>query len=387
MYVQPRPAVRQTPRRNWIPWLFAGSALIAGVLMLVAVIGFIGIYYMTQDRIQYGVMVAGHDLSQKTAEQAEEYLSQQLASSNFLITAIDHGTDRSWPITAHDLGISMNVNVTVTRALAAGQSVDVAPHYAIDLHQATQALIDLSTLTNIEARPGRPPIIGRDLDIEYMIERLRVDVTGEVSDSTLDLTMVEVQPPEISALEAYTGARTSHVVEPGQELALIAKEYGVTTQDIVALNALDNADLIFAGQELVIPAAGVYVPNPEVAPPAPLAQGKSILVSTSEQRIYAYEDGHLIHTHITSTGRSETPTVKGDFNIYVKFEADDMSGPDYFLPQVPWTMYFHRGYAIHGTYWHNSFGRPMSHGCVNLPTEEAEWFFNWAEVGTLVRVI
>jgi lipoprotein-anchoring transpeptidase ErfK/SrfK len=79
--------------------------------------------------------------------------------------------------------------------------------------------------------------------------------------------------------------------------------------------------------------------------------------------------------------------VLGDYNIYVKYVADDMQGADYFLPQVPYTMYFYQGYGIHGTYWHNSFGRPMSHGCVNLPTPEAEWFFNWAEVGTLVRVI
>src|SRR5690606_9241926 len=122
-------------------------------------------------------------------------------------------------------------------------------------------------------------------------------------------------------------------------------------------------------------------------PPAPLAQGRSILVSTADQRIYAYEDGALVRTHLTYTGRSATPTVLGDYRNYVKYEADDMRGPDYFLPQVPYTMYFYQGYASHGTYWHNSFGRPMSHGCVNLPVEEAQWFFNFADVGTLVRVV
>ena len=77
----------------------------------------------------------------------------------------------------------------------------------------------------------------------------------------------------------------------------------------------------------------------------------------------------------------------GDYSVYVKYLADDMSGPDYFLPQVPYTMYFYSGYAIHGTYWHNAFGRVMSHGCVNLPVEEAEWFYNFASVGTPVRVV
>jgi len=94
-----------------------------------------------------------------------------------------------------------------------------------------------------------------------------------------------------------------------------------------------------------------------------------------------------VRTHLVSTGTAETPTVLGDYRIYARLVADDMRGPDYFLPQVPYTMYFHQGYAIHGTYWHNSFGRPMSHGCVNLPVAEAEWFFNFADRGTLVRVI
>jgi lipoprotein-anchoring transpeptidase ErfK/SrfK len=71
----------------------------------------------------------------------------------------------------------------------------------------------------------------------------------------------------------------------------------------------------------------------------------------------------------------------------VKYRATDMRGPDYYLPQVPWTMYFYQGYGIHGTYWHNNFGRRMSHGCVNLPIDQAEWFFNFASVGTPVRVV
>jgi lipoprotein-anchoring transpeptidase ErfK/SrfK len=61
-----------------------------------------------------------------------------------------------------------------------------------------------------------------------------------------------------------------------------------------------------------------------------------------------------------------------------------MSGPGYNLPNVPYTMYFYRGYAIHGTYWHNNFGSPMSHGCVNLATPDAQWLYNWAPMHTRV---
>jgi lipoprotein-anchoring transpeptidase ErfK/SrfK len=163
--------------------------------------------------------------------------------------------------------------------------------------------------------------------------------------------------------------------------------YGVAMDDIVALNGITNPDLLYVGQELTIPAAGLYTPGAAEAPAPPTTAGKSIVVSTQKQRIYAYENGQLVHSYLVSTGLPDTPTVLGDFKVYVKHTATNMRGPDYYLPNVPYTMYFYQGYGIHGTYWHNSFGRPMSHGCVNLPTPEAEWFFNWADVGTPVRVI
>ena len=58
----------------------------------------------------------------------------------------------------------------------------------------------------------------------------------------------------------------------------------------------------------------------------------------------------------------------------------------YDLPNVPHVMYFYRDYAIHGAYWHNNFGRPMSHGCVNLSNSAAKWMYGWATVGTPVVV-
>jgi lipoprotein-anchoring transpeptidase ErfK/SrfK len=63
-----------------------------------------------------------------------------------------------------------------------------------------------------------------------------------------------------------------------------------------------------------------------------------------------------------------------------------MSGPGYYLEDVPYVMYFYQGYGLHGTFWHNNFWQRMSHGCVNLPTPEAEWMFNFVDVGTLVNV-
>ena len=79
-------------------------------------------------------------------------------------------------------------------------------------------------------------------------------------------------------------------------------------------------------------------------------------------------------------------TVIGEFAVYVKYEAADMWGTGYYLPAVPYVMYFFEDYGLHGTYWHSNFGTPMSHGCVNLRTEDAGWLFNWASVGTRVVV-
>jgi lipoprotein-anchoring transpeptidase ErfK/SrfK len=121
--------------------------------------------------------------------------------------------------------------------------------------------------------------------------------------------------------------------------------------------------------------------------PAELAdEGRWIDVDLSEQRVTAYEGDQPVQTFIVSTGTRAHPTVTGQFRVYVKYKAAPMSGPGYYLPGVPYIMYFYSGYALHGTYWHNNFGTPMSHGCINLRTSEAEWLYGFASIGTLVNV-
>ena len=111
-----------------------------------------------------------------------------------------------------------------------------------------------------------------------------------------------------------------------------------------------------------------------------------IEVDLSEQKLYAYRGEKLLKTFSVSTGLPNTPTVVGIFNVYIKLESQNMSGYGYYLPGVPFVMYFYKDYAIHGTYWHNNFGQPMSHGCVNMKTAEAEWMYDFADYGTLVVV-
>lgn len=109
-------------------------------------------------------------------------------------------------------------------------------------------------------------------------------------------------------------------------------------------------------------------------------------VDLSSQRLYAWEGDTPVYAVIVSTGKASTPTVRGVFAIQTMHRTTRMRGADYDVPNVPWTMYFHRGYAIHGAYWHHNFGTPVSHGCVNVAVDHAEWFFNWSSIGTPVVV-
>ncbi len=106
---------------------------------------------------------------------------------------------------------------------------------------------------------------------------------------------------------------------------------------------------------------------------------KWIEVNLTTQQVIAWEGETPVFTFSASTGLPNTPTVTGEYHIYWKLEKALMTGPGYYLPDVPYTMYFYGGYGLHGTYWHNNFGQPMSHGCVNLETGNAQKLFEWAE--------
>lgn len=121
---------------------------------------------------------------------------------------------------------------------------------------------------------------------------------------------------------------------------------------------------------------------------------KRIVIDRSEQMLYAYENEALFMQEAISSGLTITPTPRGLFYVYKKTPTRYMQGPIpnisvkyYDLPGVPWNLYFtHQGGVIHGTYWHEQFGKKWSNGCVNLPTVKAEILYNWADLGTPVMV-
>jgi LysM repeat protein len=191
-----------------------------------------------------------------------------------------------------------------------------------------------------------------------------------------------------------TTSTVVHIVQRGEFLARIAWKYGTTSSAIASANNLVNPSLIYVGQRLIIPAAGSSSPasdTPTVTPTSPGSAGeKWIDVNLSTQTLLCYEGSQVVYTARVSTGISRYPTPAGTFYIQRKYRYDDMTGGSwargdyYYLPNVPYCMYYYAGYALHGTYWHNNFGTPMSHGCTNLSTADAGWIFNWAPIGTKV---
>jgi lipoprotein-anchoring transpeptidase ErfK/SrfK len=208
----------------------------------------------------------------------------------------------------------------------------------------------------------------------------------------------QASEPEDASAQVVEGAspavNITYMVQEGEHLSMIARRYGMTWPVLAQVNGIVDPNHVYAGQELIIPAldeAGGIIDMGIITPiqggPGPTTNiGKQIIVDLSDSRIYAYQDGVLIRNVLVSTGLPGTPTVQGDFTIRSRVRSQRMTGPGYDLPNVEWVQYFYQAYAIHGTYWHNNFGQPMSHGCVNLPNSEAQWFWNFASIGTPVRV-
>jgi lipoprotein-anchoring transpeptidase ErfK/SrfK len=118
---------------------------------------------------------------------------------------------------------------------------------------------------------------------------------------------------------------------------------------------------------------------------------KWVDVSIKEQSLVAYRGQRPVYVTLVSTGRdglmdpeTTNSTVRGTFMIYQKDVSSTMDGDEdradsFNLHDVPFVQYFHKGYALHGTYWHDEFGHVRSHGCVNLAPADAAWLFEWTD--------
>jgi hypothetical protein len=124
---------------------------------------------------------------------------------------------------------------------------------------------------------------------------------------------------------------------------------------------------------------------PRVPDWSPALWPQRIVVDLSDQQLTAYEGDMAVFRAGVSTGKDGFNTPPGNYAVYAKLLYDDMTGnlrgEEYDVRKVPYVLYFHLGYAIHGTYWHNLFGSGtrISHGCVNLSMDDADWLWQWAQ--------
>ena len=156
----------------------------------------------------------------------------------------------------------------------------------------------------------------------------------------------------------------------------------------------NNTEGIFEGQKITPPKILLTDTDlhPKVLGDATTTDEKHIYVDLTTQTLTAYQGSTLFMTALVSTGKWH-PTPTGNFKIWIKLRSTRMTGGEgadfYDLPNVPYTMFFAgdgvpegAGFSLHGAYWHDNFGHPMSHGCVNMREVDAKKLYDWASPTT-----
>jgi LysM repeat protein len=185
-----------------------------------------------------------------------------------------------------------------------------------------------------------------------------------------------------------------YTVRSGDTLAAIAARYGATAWAIANANGLANANYIYPGQQLKIPAGGSGATTPPT--PAGASGGKSIVIDLSAQRMYVYQGGQLVWNWVVSTGRPGQETVVGHFKVLNKIP--NAYAYTWSLRMPYWLGIYWAGSLQNGihalpigpggqTMWVGYLGQRVSYGCVILSTQNAATLFNWAPVGTPVDIV
>jgi len=157
-----------------------------------------------------------------------------------------------------------------------------------------------------------------------------------------------------------------------------------TCQSDRELQINNNAIGMFEGHKVTPPKMSLSMgePSSNVLGASTALGEKHIFVDLAAQRLYAYQGDSLVMDTFISSGKWD-PTPVGNFYIWEKLVSTTMAGGSgadaYDLPNVPYVMYFYQDYGLHGAYWHNNFGHPMSHGCINERLVDAKALYDWAD--------
>jgi lipoprotein-anchoring transpeptidase ErfK/SrfK len=244
------------------------------------------------------------------------------------------------------------------------------------------SILNMSANSQVEAKPPFAQVnIAKPATVAQPMAQVIVSTATTTTMPIATETVIEESQPEAAiisstfapSLEAVTLPTETPSIPPTAAAPEATSEPGVAYVEIVADTPTP---------EFTEPTVAPYIP-----PQVTSGDGEHwIDVDLSQQRVYAYAGDTLMNSFVVSTGTWQTPTVTGKFKIWIKVRSQAMTGPGYYLPDVPFVMFFYKSYGLHGTYWHNNFGTPMSHGCVNLSIPDAEWLYNFSSVGTVVNV-
>jgi LysM repeat protein len=180
----------------------------------------------------------------------------------------------------------------------------------------------------------------------------------------------------------------SHIVQPDEDVADIAIWYGIEISELLVVNELKSAEQVQPGMALKIP------PAEYSAPPPSYAAAKLILVSISQQHLWAYENDQLVYSFVASTGMGNSTRV-GTFEVLNKIPSAYGATWNIWMPS--WMGIYWSGHLQNGIHalpilpngailWEGYLGTPISYGCVVLGTYEAQLLYDWAEVGTTVKI-
>ncbi len=191
--------------------------------------------------------------------------------------------------------------------------------------------------------------------------------------------------PEVTATPEIAVDAETYTVQHGDTLTQIAARTGTTVAVIAQLNGIANPSQIYVGQVLRL--AGTA--------PVVSGEGKLIIVSLSEQHLYAYQGDQLVYSFVASTGAAPSYTAAGEFRIQSKIPNAYGSAWDLWMPW--WLGIYWAGSTENGihalpilsngqTLWAGYLGTPVSYGCVVLGTEEARLLYDWVDIGTPVSI-
>ena len=198
-----------------------------------------------------------------------------------------------------------------------------------------------------------------------------------VASSTQPVQSVAGSPAPVQSVAGSPAPVQSVATVSSRESLLGVTGYGIGQSSIgTGLDVIHYADDM-AQRSTEIHTSLVHVPEGYIFPNVGPTE-RWIRVDLGEQQVIAYEGLTPVRAFIASTGLLRTQTVTGEFRVRMKVSNQVMSGDDFRLPNVQWVMYFHSEYALHGSYWHENFGNPMSHGCVNMTNADAKWLFDFA---------